>query len=170
MMTATGVHAAHARDSPHFALQILFICGAAATCATLYVVAHLEHCPHTGRLRVIFQSPSTDTLQGQRAFAQIKRSAAVFPPTRCAPALTARASALPSLVSAAAEYIATNFATTSSTSTLLSHATPAPNTCALPASPSPSCRPPPPPPPPPPLRAPCHDPQLASFSGFVFML
>ncbi len=66
-------------DTQH---QILLVCGAAATCVTIYVVYHLEKCPHTGRLRFIFQSVTTDRRQGEHAFAEIKRSSAAFPPSR----------------------------------------------------------------------------------------
>ena len=62
--------------------QILLVCGAAAMCVTIYVVYHLEKCPHTGRLRFIFQSVTTDRRQGEHAFAEIKRSSAAFPPSR----------------------------------------------------------------------------------------
>jgi hypothetical protein len=63
--------------------QVLVIFGAAAACASAYVITHLDRCPHSGRRRVIFQSVEFDKKQGQHAFAQIMRSSAVFPPTRC---------------------------------------------------------------------------------------
>jgi hypothetical protein len=62
--------------------QLALVCGAAGVCTLLYVISHTDRCPYTGRTRLIFQSAAADKRQGQRAFAQIKHSAAVYATSR----------------------------------------------------------------------------------------